>query len=100
VIAHFQKNPSDVNPLLHHELAQTHQSPSHLFFYCERELLPMQFSFAIKEQALTDGETPILASDTLHDKVKKASYSFICWKNRRFRLKYGYILSELIIPHQ
>jgi hypothetical protein len=55
--------PPTINIFLHHELAQTPEYPSHLFFFCE---LP----------ATSGGTTPICRSDVLWERLAKACPQF------------------------
>jgi hypothetical protein len=48
--------PPEVQIFLHHELAQTPHSPSHLFFFCE-------------QPAATGGATPLCRSDVLWERL-------------------------------
>jgi hypothetical protein len=55
--------PPEVQIFLHHELAQTPHSPSHLFFFCE-------------QPAATGGATPLCRSDILWERLVARCPSF------------------------
>eukprot|EP01035_Chromulina_nebulosa_P021995 gene21995-28472_t len=65
--------PSEIIPF-HHEMAQTPSPPTHLLFYCEKE-------------ADIGGETPILISSYIYNKINEKFPEFIS-KLEQLGLKY------------